>query len=124
LAMMKEMADKRKASTRIPETLPDYIEYRALNEAWDCVSALHYISQNHPTMARAQRQEFMRLAVTIAQDVTEKVKRKAAPEEYKQVTLQAKLRKAQKEQIQTQKLESTPGYKPSIPWGNLEIMPR
>jgi hypothetical protein len=75
-------------------------------------------------MARAQRQEFMRLAVTIAQDVTEKVKRKAAPEEYKQVTLQAKLRKAQKEQIQTQKLESTPGYKPSIPWGNLEIMPR
>jgi hypothetical protein len=119
LAVMYEMAQKRKDSTRTPETLQHAAELMALKDAWGCVSALHYISQYHETMPRADRQRLMQKALQIAEDVTEKMQRQALAIEYKTYDMPAKELKKVRGVIQEQQLSKTPGYQSSIDWGKI-----
>ncbi len=119
LAAMYEMAQKRKDSTRQPETLQHAAELQALKDAWGCVSALNYISQYHQTLTRADRQQLMREAVRISEDVTGKMLRNALAMEYKTYDMPAKKLKQVRDIIRDQQQSKTPGYQPSIDFSKI-----
>ena len=119
LAAMYEMAQKRKDSTRQPETLQHAAELQALKDAWGCVSALNYISQYHETLTRADRQQLMREAVRISEDVTGKMLRNALAMEYKTYDMPAKKLKQVRDIIRDQQQSKTPGYQPSIDFSKI-----
>lgn len=119
LAAMYEMAQKRKDSTRQPETLQHAAELQALKDAWGCVSALNYISQYHESLSRADRQQLMREAVRISEDVTGKMLRNALAMEYKTYDMPAKKLKQVRDVIREQQQSKTPGYQPSIDFSKI-----
>lgn len=119
LAAMYESAQRRKDSTREPETLQMAAELQALKDAWGCVSALNYISQYHETLSRADRQQLMREAVRISEDVTGKMLRGALAMEYKTYDMPAKKLKQVRDIINEQQQSKVPGTYPSIDFSKI-----
>jgi DNA (cytosine-5)-methyltransferase 1 len=119
LSAALEAARKLKESTRVPETPLMALELRALEDAFGCVTALHYIANYHPTMSREQRQKLQKFAVEIAVDATGKVQRGAIAEDYQRWDPLSRGLKQQRELIQNEALAQKPGYYPSIDWSKL-----
>lgn len=119
LSAALEAARKLKASTRVPETPLMALELRALEDAFGCVTALHYIANYHPTMSREQRQKLQKFAVEIAVDATGKVQRGAIAEDYQRWDPLSRGLKQQRELIENEALAQKPGYYPSIDWSKL-----
>lgn len=119
LAASLEAAQKRKDSTRVPETPQMAAELMALKDAWGVVSALNHIANYHPTMTREQRQELQRSAVAVATDVTGKVQRGVVYEDYKKWDPMSRALKQERESMENAALAQKPGYYPSIDWSKL-----
>ena len=119
LAASLEAAQKRKDSTRVPETPQMAAELMALKDAWGVVSALNHIANYHPTMTREQRQDLQRSAVAVATDVTGKVQRGVVYEDYKKWDPMSRALKQERESMENAALAQKPGYYPSIDWSKL-----